>query len=194
MTTNELDLDTDLDCLSKLWLRCQCDLSTSKSASNDCGITVITIPPNKLGPGVQCPPGSVRYSITSTSCSLFLAFYLNSVGDNGQRLPRRMWTFTHLHSRIYQSHAEKSISPTGWWLVTLTGGQIKYELSCLLGWTLYKKHLQIKSFICSQPQSVREHPLCQWTNCAGDSFPPVTEYWMHSLVFDVILVFDVLAV
>lgn len=51
MTTavNRLDLDADLDCLSKLSSRCQCDLSTSKSAANDCGITVIEIPPNKLG-------------------------------------------------------------------------------------------------------------------------------------------------
>lgn len=111
MTTkvNELDLDTDLDCLSKLWLRCQCDLSTFKSASNDCGITVITIPPNKLGPGVQCPPGSVRFSNTSSSSSLFLALYLNSGGDDGQQLPR----CEHLHIFIHSHMLRKAFPLQG---------------------------------------------------------------------------------
>lgn len=38
-----LALDPDLDCFSKLSSCCQSDLSTSKSAPNDCGITVRTI-------------------------------------------------------------------------------------------------------------------------------------------------------
>lgn len=48
----ELNLDPDLDCFSKLTWFCRSDLNTSKSASNDCGITVRSIPSKKQGGGL----------------------------------------------------------------------------------------------------------------------------------------------
>lgn len=50
-----LALNPDLDCFSKLSSCCQSDLSTPKSAPNDCGITVRTILSKK-------PVGSPRFT------------------------------------------------------------------------------------------------------------------------------------
>lgn len=56
-----LDLGPDFEFFSKLSSCCQSDLSTSKSASNDCGITVRTIP-SKKPRGWWSPPGSPSYT------------------------------------------------------------------------------------------------------------------------------------
>ena len=107
---NRLGLDTDLDCLSKLSLRCQCDLSTSKSASNDRGITVITIPPNKLGAGSSLL--HVHW-VTLTDSLVFIHHFrpffsvicsVNSIHSFTHCFESYSWTFACATFQIFDSH------------------------------------------------------------------------------------------
>lgn len=79
-------------------------LSTSKSASNDCGITVIAIPPNRLwgqwgvdgGSLLRVQPVTLTGPVFNKQCFLTFACV------------------------VFQSHAESRVSPRGPQMVTLT--------------------------------------------------------------------------
>lgn len=193
MTTavNWLDLDTDLDCLSKLSVRCQCDLSTSKSVSNDCGITIIEIPPNKPGAGsillqvqwVTVAGLPVFIHHLDTSCQLFVLWYLHVVLQGLHNVSwsnANIWTFFFKYQYSIQSHVENSRA--------INSDIDNYFVYFINGWN--SVHIQRKS---QSKYFVLSHSLCkdihcaeaEWLsmNCRGHSLLAVSEYLTQHLLF-----------
>lgn len=154
---NWLDLDTVLDCLSKLTLRCQCDLSKSKSASNDCGITVIRIPPNKLGAGssvLMCCSMSYSnrsHSLYSSFRNFFPVICFVKKANICTHLLCKYWTVT-----CWEQHFNGNTDNQGqneMWALLFHPVRDAILYMC-------REYLKLDSVFCAEPQSMQRHPLC----------------------------------